>query len=418
MPLYEPERHERLIGAEWNEQRARDAIDRIVTDTHRSFDPDTLWPIHPLDRSPERPPDSIKYMYHGTAGVIWALNYLYETSAVPLKRDYLLTVRQLIPLIRDDMDKHPEVRKYMGAETASYFLGESGILLMQFKLAPSGDVARQLYGHLESKIGDPRGIAWGGAGAMLAALFMHERTNDASWNELYLRSFKALYDQWNYSDDARCHLWASSLYGVTEMRIGAIHGFAANAFAMLRGRHLLEPSLADEMLRRIHETVHATAQIEGPHANWPNNVGPTTRPAPLPMVLQHCNGAPGIINSLAEFPNDGRWRIDALLQQAGDLIWNAGPLVKFPSLCHGAPGSGYAFLELYARTGDDRWLDRARSFAMHSIEQCDRALKKYGQRKFSLWTGDLGLAVYLWDCISATANFPRSIFSDTHRKIT
>ncbi len=212
--------------------------------------------------------------------------------------------------------------------------------------------------------------------------------------------------QWSYSDEARCHLWNSSLYGVTEIRIGAIHGFAANAFAMLRGRHLLEPSLADETLRRIYEAVHATAQIEGPHANWPNNVGPTSRPAALPMVVQHCNGAPGIINCLAEFPNDARWSIDGLLLQAGELVWDAGPSVKMPSLCHGAAGTGYALLKLYARTGHDKWLHRARKFAMHSIDQCDRALTKYGQRKFSLWTGDLGLAIYLWDCVRVIAEFP------------
>jgi hypothetical protein len=406
MRLCEAERHEQVVGTEWSEDLARHAIARIIADTHRSFDPDALWPIHPLDRSPERPPDSIKYMYHGAAGVIWALNYLNEATAVPLKRDYLPTVQRLILLIRDDMAKHPEVRKYMGAELSSYLLGEAGILLLQFKLAPSEDVAHQLYGHLEARIGDPRGIAWGSAGAMLAALFMHERTNDARWEELFRQSFKALYDQWNCSDDARCHLWASTLYGVTEMCIGALHGFAANAFAMLRGRHLLEPSLADEVLRRIHETVQATALIEGPYANWPNNVGPTTRPVPLVMVVQHCNGAPGIVNSLAEFPNDARWPIDALLRQAGELIWKAGPPVKFPSLCHGAPGSGYAFLKLYTRTGEEMWLYRARRFAMHSIEQCDRVLTKYGQRKYSLWTGDLGLAIYLWDCIRASAKLP------------
>jgi hypothetical protein len=406
MPLYEAERHERLIGAEWNEDRARDAIDRIVTDTHRSFDPDALWPIHPFDRSPERPRDSIKYLYHGAAGVIWALNYLNETEAAAFKRDYLPTVRQLIPRIRDDMGKYPELRKYMGAEVSSYLLGEAGILLLQFKLAPSEDVALQLYGHLETRIGDPRGIAWGGSGAMLAALFTYELTDDARWKDLFLRGFASLYDRWNYDDEARCHLWTSSLYGVTEMRLGGIHGFAANAFVMIRGRHLLEPDRADEMLRRIYETVHATALVEGPRANWPNNVGPTTRSAPLPLVVQHCNGAAGIINSLAEFPSDARWPIDALLKQAGKLVWDSGPPIKMPSLCHGAAGSGYAFLKLYARTGDDRWLHRARRFAMHAIDQCDRALAKYGQRKFSLWTGDLGLAIYLWDCIRATAKFP------------
>jgi Lanthionine synthetase C-like protein len=405
-PLFESERHEQLIETAWNEDRACEAIDRIITDADRSFDTDVLWRIHPLDRSPERPPDSIKYMYHGAAGVIWALDYLNETGATSLKRDYLPTVRQLIPRIRDDMDKYPELRKYMGAESASYLLGEAGILFLQWKMAPSEDIALQLYGHLETTIGDPRGIAWGGAGAMLATLIMHQRTDDARWKDLFLRSFEPLWTQFNYSAHLRCHLWTSSLYGVTEMRVGAVHGFAANAFAMLRGRHLLAPDLADQVLSRIHETAYATALIEGPHANWPNNVGATTRPSPLPIVVQHCNGAPGIINSLAEFPDDPRWPVDALLQRAGELVWDAGPPAKMPSLCHGAAGSGYAFLKLYERTGDELWLNRARKFAMHAIDQCDRALEKYGQHKYSLWTGDLGLAIYLWDCARAAAKFP------------
>jgi Lanthionine synthetase C-like protein len=406
MPLYEAERHERLVGDAWNENRARSALERIVADADRSFSSHDLWVIHPFDISPERPADSIKYLYHGAAGVIWALTYLNETGATALKRDYLPTVRQLISRIRDDLDKYPELRKYMGAESASYLLGEAGILLLLFKLAPSEEVALQLHAHLEATIGDPRGIAWGSAGGMLAALLMYQRTDDPRWKNLFLRSFEPLWNQFNYSDAARCHLWTSSLYGVTEMRLGGIHGFAANASVMLRGRHLLAPAVANELLRRIHETVHATALVEGTHANWPNNVGPTTRPAPLSIVVQHCNGAPGIINCLADFPHDARLPLDALLLHAGGLVWDAGPPVKMPSLCHGTPGNGYALLKLYARTGDDRWLDRARKFAMHAIGQCDRALEKYRQRKFSLWTGDLGLAIYLWDCIRAIPKFP------------
>jgi hypothetical protein len=51
-------------------------------------------------------------------------------------------------------------------------------------------------------------------------------------------------------------------------------------------------------------------------------------------------------------------------------------------------------------------LERARAFAMQGIGQAERALAHYGQRKFSLWTGDLGLACLLSDCIAATARFP------------
>ena len=406
MRLYEAERHEALIGAEWNEDRARDAIDRIVADSERSFTPEGLWPVHPLDRSPERPPDSIKYMYHGAAGVIWALTYLAETGATAVKGDYFPTVRQLIPRIRDDLAKYPEVRKYMGSEMASYLLGGAGILLLEWKLAPSENVARHLYADIEARIGDARGIAWGGAGAMLAALFMYERTNDARWKELFLRSFEPLWEQWHYADEAGCHLWRSSLYGVTENAHRGDSRIRRQCVCDVSWTPSTRADPADEMLRRIHETVRATASIEGPYANWPNNVGPTDRPTPLTMVVQHCNGAPGIINCLAEFPNDARWPIDDLLLQAGELVWAAGPPIKMPSLCHGAAGSGYAFLKLYARTGDDRWLERARKFAMHAIEQSDRALEEYGQRKYSLWTGDLGLAIYLWDCVRGTSKFP------------
>ena len=58
---------------------------------------------------------------------------------------------ELIRRIRDDMDKYPEMRKYMGGELASISSGEAGILLLQWKLAPSEDVARQLYDHLEAR---------------------------------------------------------------------------------------------------------------------------------------------------------------------------------------------------------------------------------------------------------------------------
>jgi hypothetical protein len=406
VPLYQHERHEPLIAAQWNEDRARAAIEEIVADTERSFGAENLWPIHPFDRSPERPPDSLKTIYYGAAGVIWALNYLDETRAVTLKRDYLPMVRTLAERHRDDIRKYDEVRRYLGLELPSYMMGETGILLLNWKLAPSEDLARQLYALIETNIGDPRGLVWGAAGNMLAALFMNERTGDSRWKELFLGNFDALWNQWEYVDELRCCLWTYDLYGISEKRLGALHGFVANAFPMIRGRHLLPPDRRDEAMRRIYETLRATASSEGARANWPNNVGPTTRPAPLPMVVQHCNGAPGVITCLAEFPTDSRWPIDPLLQQAGELVWEAGPLGKFPVLCHGAAGSGYAFLKLYARSGDHKWLERARKFAMHAIDQCERALRKYGQRKYSLWTGDLGLAIFLWDCVRGTAKFP------------
>ncbi|MGE3831809.1 MAG: lanthionine synthetase LanC family protein, partial [Parvibaculaceae bacterium] len=111
----------------------------------------------------------------------------------------------------------------------------------------------------------------------------------------------------------------------------------------------------------------------------------------------------GMVVGFADFPDD---RIDDLLTAGAETIWRAGPLRKGPGLCHGTAGNGYVFLKLYRHTGNEFWLDRARRFAMHAIAQHEAATKHYGQQRYSLWTGDQGLAVYLHNCIEATDRFP------------
>jgi hypothetical protein len=173
---------------------------------------------------------------------------------------------------------------------------------------------------------------------------------------------------------------------------------------MLRGRGLLSEERCRELERRARESLAVTAVRDGACANWPLSAEELAPPGPRIWRVQHCIGAPGIVNCLAGLPSDSE--SDALLVAAGELVWRAGPVTKLPSLCHGAPGSGYAFLKLFRRTGNDEWLARARRFAMHSIEQAERALAEHGQRKLSLWTGDLGVAVYLSDCLRASDSFP------------
>ena len=229
----------------------------------------------------------------------------------------------------------------MGAEVAAYLLGEAGILLLQFKLAPSEETCAAT---LRSSSKRRSAIRAGLRGAAPARCSRRSSCTDVpmtrSRRDLFRRSFEALWNQFNYSDETRCRLWTSSLYGVTEMRLGGIHGFGANASVMLRGRHLLDPDRADEMLRRIHATISRRPRwSKVTHANWPNNVGATTRPTPLSLVVQRCIGAPGVINSLAQFPSDPRWPIDALLLRAGALVWHAGPPVKIPSLCTARPAA-------------------------------------------------------------------------------
>ena len=94
------------------------------------------------------------------------------------------------------------------------------------------------------------------------------------------------------------------------------------------------------------------------------------------------------------------------MTDGGRLTWAAGPLAKGSNLCHGTGGKGFAFLKLFALTGDAVWRDHARAFAMTAIDQCRAARAELGRGRYTLWTGDIGLAVFLHECLNGTARFP------------
>jgi lantibiotic modifying enzyme len=153
-------------------------------------------------------------------------------------------------------------------------------------------------------------------------------------------------------------------------------------------------------VQRSIELARATAVSREQLANWPPEVGDA------PRLVQWCHGAPGMITALAGVPAGVDRVFDELLEHAGELVFRAGPLVKGAGLCHGTAGNGYAFLALYRRTGAERWLERARAFAMHAMSQHEYLLARWKRPWFSLWTGDLGLAVYLADCLNGSGGLP------------
>jgi hypothetical protein len=63
-------------------------------------------------------------------------------------------------------------------------------------------------------------------------------------------------------------------------------------------------------------------------------------------------------------------------------------------------------LESFDECRQVHWLDRARRFAMHALEQVEAANARDGRGRHSLWTGDLGPAIYGQSCIEASAAVP------------
>jgi hypothetical protein len=151
----------------------------------------------------------------------------------------------------------------------------------------------------------------------------------------------------------------------------------------------------------VTETLERLAVAEDGLVNWPPLAGTRLEAQRDGLIrMQWCHGSPGMVATLAPFMDE------PLAIAAGELTWRAGPLRKGATLCHGTAGNGYAFLALLERTGDEVWLERARAFAMHAAEQVERARADYGRGRYSLWSGDLGTALYLADCIDGRGKLP------------
>src|SRR2546429_8529461 len=90
----------------------------------------------------------------------------------------------------------------------------------------------------------------------------------------------------------------------------------------------------------------------------------------------------------------------------GGLSGRAGRVGRGPGLCHGTAGNAYAFLVLHRRTGDELWLDRARAFALHAIGQVERERAALGRGSYSLFTGGIGVALFLRHLLDRDDRFP------------
>jgi hypothetical protein len=363
--LYSPEAHEPLADEPWSAARARAAIAAIVADAERAYDEG--WATHSLDvLEPADATTRFRTVYLGGAGVVDALHRLARRGFVELRRHY-------VPYLEHSLDA-PDFPDE-DAER-SLWCGETGIRLVLQRLAPSRANLERLTELIAANERDERcELMWGSPGTILAG---RELGLDVSASTDWLQ-------QQRDADG----LWTQHLHGRSSRCLGPAHGFAGCVLAL--------GDVAD-----VSETLLRFAVEEDGLVNW------------LPYAemrhldehrdgqirTQWCHGAPGMVGTLAPFLDE------ELAVAGGELTWRAGPLRKGGGLCHGTAGNGYAFLALLACTEDERWLSRARSFAMHAAAQVERSRSEFGRGRHTLWTGDLGTALYLADCVDGGGRLP------------
>jgi hypothetical protein len=387
-------RHRPLAHDAWDESAVRAAIDDIAADAVARFDPDTFWPAHPSD---DGVADGNPSFYYGAAGVIWALDYLHRIGATRVTADFRPVLPKLMERTIADFEASSSAEY---AKHGSLMRGDMGAALLAMRLAPTPSMADLVYRRAEANNALPvRELMWGMPGSMLAAIHMAEMTQEPRWRGLFeVQAARLLAD---LEDTPQGPLWTQDLYGQRDRFLGPVHGFAGNVIPLLRGWDWLTPAQQAQVAEFVPKTLAANAWRSEVGTTW----GPRSKREDWRRICQHCHGAPGIVTTFADAPFADA-ELDALLLDAGRFAWAAGPLTKGAGLCHGTGGNGYAFLKLYRRTNDPVWLDRARQFAMTAIVQLRGAQAVVGRGRYSLWTGDVGLAVYLWDCITGEPRFP------------
>ena len=382
--LYEPTQFEALTDQPWEPARVEDAIATIVADADAAFDPEALWPAHEWEGWEE--PLPLKSLWVGAAGVTWALDALRRHGHAETTLDLAaaamrtLELKRAAPDLAADEHYHP----------ASLLCGETGPLLVAFRLTSDPALADDLHALVRANVANPTDdINWGAPGTLLAALAMGDWTGETRWKDgaretaTALRARRGDDGLWRQDDDYR--------------GLGTLHGAAGNTLALLR----FEP---DEALANETAAVLARHAVrEDGLANWPGTPRPQlARPRDGRICLQWCTGAPGVLAGAWEYLDED------LLLAGAELTWQAGAHgdEKGHGLCHGTSGNGFALLKAFARTGDERWLERARRFAVHALGQAERLRAANGRGRYSLFTGDVGTALFAAACLRADTRYP------------
>jgi len=362
--LFRASEHEPLLTAEWDEARVEEAIAVIVADAEAAFD-GARWPWHPLDGEEDEDPNDV---YFGGAGVILALNELGSTGW----RDAALA-------LVDRQRARPLLDEYT-VETG-YSFGELGIDLVAYLLTGDAGLADRVHELLlVEPDSESNEVMVGTPGRMLAAEAMLAWTGEHRWEQAW-RGMAERVEAAREPDG----LWTQCLGGQDARYLGPAHGYAGNMRALANRGRAPEPADLESYVLR-----------EDGVANWQPHEGAR----PDQIRVQWCHGAPGMVATLGDL-------LDLELAVAGgELTWRAGPLAKGPGLCHGTAGNAYAFLVLHRRTGDELWLDRARAFAMHAIAQVERERAVVGRGRYSLFTGDVGVALFLRHLLDGEDRFP------------
>jgi len=203
------------------------------------------------------------------------------------------------------------------------------------------------------------------------------------------------------SDGIMHYSWHSKNY------LGAAHGLSGILQTFLAYRYFwpqvesmgkLTPGTVETTIRNtvanvLEEYTFSTGNIQSSAGNTKDR------------LVHWCHGAPGWVATAIALD------LREVAEKLGRVVWERGLLKKGVGLCHGISGNGYCFLQLFQYTGEKKWLNAAKYFAIFGRQKYDE-LKDLPDRPNSLYEGAIGFALFLLDLRNPEqAKFPGMEFT-------
>jgi len=125
-----------------------------------------------------------------------------------------------------------------GKSCPSYFLGETGMLLVMSKLQASEAAAHwdALLAMIRQNMKTPpmEGL-WGGTGSIIPAVFKLEQEDSQAWREVFVEHCQFMKDTVSRDNSYNSPIWTQDLYGLKRTLLGAGHGFVGNLLPLHKG---------------------------------------------------------------------------------------------------------------------------------------------------------------------------------------
>jgi hypothetical protein len=183
MQLYEPERHEPLAAAPWDEERARTGVEAIVDATLAAMQPHGLWRTHPDDVDDEDDFVEPTTLWIGASGVILALAQLGADA-------------DLAALGERTVARYLQQPDFGDEYVRGLWMGEAGVRLVALRVTGDERHASRLLELVRANATHRSNeMMWGAPGTMIAARAAHALTGDEAFLEAWEESARILLER-------------------------------------------------------------------------------------------------------------------------------------------------------------------------------------------------------------------------------